>query len=310
MKLKFERSGIGAGAVIAALIVVVLVAGAGYYIFSPGFIPTSTGVTSTSTTSNSSTTSNASTPSGCVSTDTVSLPQGAGSGQNFSPSCITVTAGTTITWNDVDTSAIHNVYFQSVPSGASYPSPNPSPNLAQGDSFTVTLTTPGVYKYECQYHPAWMIGEIIVTGSVTTNMTSSTSTILTTSSASTSVTTSTSTTSTTSTISTSTTTSGPTVTITLPQGAGGGLNFSPSNVTISSGTTVVFLDQDSLAPHNVWFTSVPSGATNPNVAAGQSSLYELLKGQSVSYTLTTPGIYIFECQFHTSWMQGTITVTG
>ena len=96
----------------------------------------------------------------------------------------------------------------------------------------------------------------------------------------------------------------------IPQGAGSGKNFDPSTVTVPSGTTVTFQDQDSLAPHNVWFTSVPSGATNPNTAANQANGYEILKGQSVSYTLTTPGTYDYVCQFHQSWMTGTITVTG
>jgi plastocyanin len=70
------------------------------------------------------------------------------------------------------------------------------------------------------------------------------------------------------------------------------------------------MDQDSLAPHNVWFTSIPQGATNPNSADNQQTLYAIQKGQSVSYTLTTPGTYSYVCQFHQSWMTGTITVTS
>jgi cytochrome c oxidase subunit II len=94
----------------------------------------------------------------------VTLPQGAGGVQklNFSPASLTVASGTTIEFNDVDNSAIHNIYFTSVPTGASMPSPNPSPNLKQGTTFYVTLTTPGTYKYECQYHSGWMQGTIIV----------------------------------------------------------------------------------------------------------------------------------------------------
>jgi cytochrome c oxidase subunit 2 len=103
---------------------------------------------------------------------------------------------------------------------------------------------------------------------------------------------------------------GPTQEVILPQGASAGLNFSPSTLTVASGTTVTFVDQDTGAPHNVWFTSVPSGATNPNTAAGQSSYYTMTAGDSVSFTLTTPGVYHYECQFHTGWMQATITVTG
>ncbi len=118
----------------------------------------------------------------------------------------------------------------------------------------------------------------------------------------------------TSTATTSVSTAPTTVTVVMPQGVGSdqSLNFQPSSihVTIGVNNTITFKDQDNTAPHNVWFTSIPSGATNPNSAAGQSSFYQLTNGDSVTYTLTTPGTYKFECQFHSGWMQGTITVTG
>ena len=47
-----------------------------------------------------------------------------------------------------------------VPSGAS--TPGSSPNLSTGDTFQATLTTPGTYHYECQYHSSWMQGVIVV----------------------------------------------------------------------------------------------------------------------------------------------------
>ncbi len=116
------------------------------------------------------------------------------------------------------------------------------------------------------------------------------------------------------TASTSVSTAPNTVTVIMPQGVGSdqSLNFQPSSihVTIGVNNTITFKDQDNTAPHNVWFTSVPSGAANPNSAAGQTSFYQLTNGDSVTYTLTTPGTYDFECQFHSTWMQGTITVTG
>jgi plastocyanin len=111
-------------------------------------------------------------------------------------------------------------------------------------------------------------------------------------------------------VSTTSTGSASVNTVILPQGASAGLNFAPSTLTVASGTTITFADQDTGAPHNVWFTSVPTGATNPNTAAGQSSYYTMTAGDSVSFTLTTPGVYHYECQFHTGWMQATITVTG
>lgn len=100
----------------------------------------------------------------------------------------------------------------------------------------------------------------------------------------------------------------------MPQGIGSdqNLNFQPSTIHLVVGVnnTIVFKDEDTTAPHNVWFTSVPSGATNPNTAAGQTSFYQLNNGDSVSYTLSTPGTYSYECQFHSTWMHGTITVTS
>ena len=83
-------------------------------------------------------------------------------GNAFSPSTLSVSSGTTITFTDQDSSATHNVHFTSVPSGASMPSPNPSPNLKQGDTYTVTLTTAGTYTFVCDYHN-WMKGTITVT---------------------------------------------------------------------------------------------------------------------------------------------------
>lgn len=107
-----------------------------------------------------------------------------------------------------------------------------------------------------------------------------------------------------------TTTTGTSVSnvIVIPQGAGGAqkLNFSPSTLTVPSGTTLTFMDEDNSAPHNVYFLSVPPGATNPNGSGPPI----LTQGKSYNVTLTTPGTYTYECQFHPAWMQGTIIVTG
>ena len=99
---------------------------------------------------------------------------------------------------------------------------------------------------------------------------------------------------------------GPTATVYLPQGAGSGQNFSPATLNVSPGTTIIFVDQDTVAPHNVYFTSFPSGAANPNPA----NVPVLTKGDTYSVTLTTPGTYKYICQFHPGWMVATITVTG
>ncbi|MDA4134261.1 MAG: plastocyanin/azurin family copper-binding protein [Thaumarchaeota archaeon] len=79
---------------------------------------------------------------------------------NFSPATLNVAPGTTITFVDQDSSAVHNVDFTSGPSGAALPPTSPS--LMNGQTFVVTLTTPGTYTYHCDYH-TWMLGTITVT---------------------------------------------------------------------------------------------------------------------------------------------------
>ena len=103
-----------------------------------------------------------------------------------------------------------------------------------------------------------------------------------------------------------TTTSGGGNVIYLPQGAGSGSNFSPATLTVKAGTTIMFVDQDTVAPHNVYFTGVPNGAANPNPA----NVPVLTKGDTYNVTLTTPGTYTYICQFHPGWMKATIVVTS
>ncbi len=327
MKLEHRREGIGTGAIVAAVIVVILIAGAAYFIFAPSSTTTTTSSTTTSTTppTSSSTTTTTSTTSvssttttSSVSGATVIIPQGIGTDQslNFEPSTFTLVVGVnnTVTFEDQDNTAPHNVWFTSVPSGATNPNTAAGQSsfyeINDGQSVTYTLTTPGTYDFECQFHSTWMQGVITVVSSTTSSSTTLSSSTTSTTSSSSSSTTSTTSSTTSTTSTTSTSNSSSAYVIVMPQGAGSGLNFSPSTITIPAGATITFMDEDSIAPHNVWFTSIPSGATNPNTAAGQSSGYELLKGDSVSYTLTTPGTYSFECQFHSTWMLGTITVTG
>ena len=81
------------------------------------------------------------------------------------------------------------------------------------------------------------------------------------------------------------------------------LNFQPASLTVASGTTITFVDQDS-STHNVDFTSVPPGATTPAISP------DLKNGDTFQVTLTTAGTYHYQCDYHSGWMQGTITVTG
>ena len=94
------------------------------------------------------------------------MPNGVGTNQllTFSPATVTVVIGinNTIVWTNQDT-AVHNVDFQSAPSGFTIPASwSPLPNLKNGQSTNpITLTVPGTYTYVCDYHN-WMKGTIIV----------------------------------------------------------------------------------------------------------------------------------------------------
>jgi len=70
----------------------------------------------------------------------------------FSPSSITVTAGTTVTWKNLDgephtVRSIDNSFH--------------SDALDQDDTFTFKFDKPGTYRYVCSIHPQ-MVGTIVV----------------------------------------------------------------------------------------------------------------------------------------------------
>jgi plastocyanin len=119
----------------------------------------------TTATSSTSTTSSASGPG----TATVVIPAGAGGGLNFTPATATVIIGVnnTIIFTNQDTGVTHNIDFQTVPTGsnvtAGYTSPNLKSPAGAGQTWSVTLTTPGTYTYVCDYHN-WMKGTITVKG--------------------------------------------------------------------------------------------------------------------------------------------------
>ena len=70
----------------------------------------------------------------------------------FSPPTVTITAGDTVTWTNED-SAVHTA--------TSTTGAFDSGDLAQGESYSFTFTTPGTYAYLCTPHPD-MTGEIVV----------------------------------------------------------------------------------------------------------------------------------------------------
>jgi len=71
--------------------------------------------------------------------------------------------------------------------------------------------------------------------------------------------------------------------------------FSPNPVTVSSGGTATWTNNDSTA-HTVTFDSGPNCG---NVAAGAS----------VTATFSVPGTYAYHCTIHSS-MKGSVTVSG
>ncbi|MFJ2867705.1 cupredoxin domain-containing protein [Kitasatospora sp. NPDC087314] len=71
----------------------------------------------------------------------------------FSPSTLTVSTGTTVTWTNSDTDS-HTV----TSSGSG---PLASGVLNQGASYSYTFTMPGTYAYICSIHP-FMQGTVVV----------------------------------------------------------------------------------------------------------------------------------------------------
>ena len=76
-------------------------------------------------------------------------------GFSFGPSELTVEAGATVTWTNLD-NATHTV---TQTGGLVFK----SPDLRTDDTFQVTLDEPGAYQYICKFHPA-MRGTITVEG--------------------------------------------------------------------------------------------------------------------------------------------------
>jgi len=74
--------------------------------------------------------------------------------------------------------------------------------------------------------------------------------------------------------------------------------FTPSTLTVRSGTTVTWVFNDPNAPHNV---------VSRSSALRFSSGSPLPRG-TWSFTFTRPGTYAYRCDVHT-WMRGTIVVT-
>jgi plastocyanin len=84
-----------------------------------------------------------------VETNQVEMPKS----YMFSPTAISIKAGTTVTWHNGDNFS-HSVHFTE--------GPKTSLNLAPGESGTLTFDTPGEYDYFCIYHAQQMNAKVIV----------------------------------------------------------------------------------------------------------------------------------------------------
>lgn len=85
----------------------------------------------------------------------------------YRPAKVSVTAGTTVTWNQMD-AGFHTVTSGTVSSGAANVTTQPddkfgSGEIAKGEKFSQAFADPGTYPYFCEIHPATMTGEVTVT---------------------------------------------------------------------------------------------------------------------------------------------------
>ncbi len=93
-----------------------------------------------------------------LATDTAASPSGQTvevtvQGFTFDPIELTITAGTTVQWTNMD-SAKHTISADDGSWG--------SGNLGQGATFSFTFDQPGTFAYHCEIHPT-MAATIIVT---------------------------------------------------------------------------------------------------------------------------------------------------
>ena len=91
-------------------------------------------------------------PASPVPTAVVDLPPS----YRFAPVAVTVVAGTTVTWTNHD-NFTHSVQF--LDGGL----PGDPRVMSPGAVTTFTFATPGLYHYQCSFHPQNMQGTVTVT---------------------------------------------------------------------------------------------------------------------------------------------------
>ena len=86
----------------------------------------------------------------------------------------------------------------------------------------------------------------------------------------------------------------------IQMGSDGNLVFNPSDVTINSGESITFVNND-LPPHNIVFINGHDELSQPDL--------NFIKGDKVEITFSEPGEYEFQCEPHAgAGMKGVIHV--
>lgn len=143
-----------ASCILGAVVMLLILAGCGSSTVSTGST-ISTAPTATTPPAPSATVAPTSAPAAAPTA--ISGTQGAVVIQSFAfnPQTITVKAGTTITWTDMDSTA-HTVTSSSGPTSF-----DSGALTASGGTFKFTFSKPGTYAYHCKIHP-FMTATVIV----------------------------------------------------------------------------------------------------------------------------------------------------
>jgi plastocyanin len=228
--------------------------------------------------------------SGATTAPTVSMTQNL----TFDPQFITVTVGTTITWNNVTTNIPHTTTSDN---GDSFTWDSGQVNA--GGSFPVTFTSPGTFTYHCTFHRSLGMTGTVFVQDVSTSPTP---------------------TPTGSTTPTPTSTATPTATVTPTVSAvGTRLVFLPGIYSGSSAITqpVSIVDYtyqpDSItvtAGSTVRWTNNSATSTQHTVTSDDGTSFNsgyLNAGQPFAVTFNTPGTYNYHCTIHASFVNGAWT---
>ncbi len=205
--------------------------------------------------------------SGSSSAKTMTIKMQAGkatAGFVFAPANLTVDAGTTIKWVDANT-VPHNI----VGEGSAAAIINRQ--AVNTDSYSVTFRKPGTYHYQCLVHPG-MVGVVTVKAASSSAGSGSSG-------------------------STSSSASGANPTVKEQPGkAAAGFVFAPASLTVKTGTTVKWVDANTV-PHNIVGQGSASSIINRPA----------INTDSYSVTFSKPGTYHYQCIIHPG-MVGVVTV--